>query len=331
MRTVSLPSLRHSYALDDADFVQWYCPNEWTYCNKCDTPFYYSFLRLALEQETADKLFYFVVGTHDGTDIERMLAQPWGRNLRLHVAGWEVSEDNFVKAQQRLAAHSNVELTNRGVSNVTGVMTAMVGGGETNVSETSGLIDCGRPGATAFCASKFAVQMRVESWADVMRQRSIREVTYALVDVEGHEEHVLRGMRLEQNAAAFPMFQIELGGTWSDFRHAGVWSEADAASYLEALGYRLYLIGAIHRKGHFHPHHTYMYSPALLPVRPSHFTAVKCLKWLNQKPGSGVQGNLLAVHSQALSRKPWLSEFIENATHRALPQQHIPLPSPSPL
>jgi len=174
------------------------------------------------------------------------------------------------------------------------------------------------------------VQMRVESWADVMRQRSIREVTYALVDVEGHEEHVLRGMRLEQHVSAFPMFQIELGGTWSDFRHAGVWSEADAASYLEALGYRLYLIGAIHRKGHFHPHHTYMYSPALLPVRPSHFTVVKCLKWLNQKPGSGLQGNLLAVHSQALSRKPWLSEFIENATRRALPQHHTP-PSPSPL
>ena len=138
--------------LPDADFVQWYCPNEWTYCNKCDTPFYYSFLRLALEQETADKLFYFVVGTHDGTDIERMLAQPWGRNLRLHVAGWEVSEDNFVKAQQRLAAHSNVELTNRGVSNVTGVMTAMVPaqrGASRRRGAACGLPACGRAARAA--------------------------------------------------------------------------------------------------------------------------------------------------------------------------------------
>eukprot|EP01083_Nonionella_stella_P182753 658407_1 len=57
-------------------------------------------------------------------------------------------------------------------------------------------------------------------------------VDYVVIDVEGWEEHVLRGMTLEQNYKQFPMFQVELGGTWVDKRHSGNWTQADLTEYL---------------------------------------------------------------------------------------------------
>ena len=70
------------------------------------------------------------------------------------------------------------------------------------------------------------------------------EVNYVLIDVEGKEPNVIRGMGLETNRQMFPLFQYELGGTWSDSRHdPGQWGQYGVAMYLKALGYALYLMG----------------------------------------------------------------------------------------
>ena len=58
------------------------------------------------------------------------------------------------------------------------------------------------------------------------------EVSYALIDVEGHEMGVIAGMNLAQLRDTFPIFQYELGGTWIDDRHEGDMTQADAAGYL---------------------------------------------------------------------------------------------------
>ena len=56
-----------------------------------------------------------------------------------------------------------------------------------------------------------------------------------VIDVEGFEPKVLRGMHLEdeKNQRRFPHIQYELGGTWAklDPRHGGTteWSQHDAA------------------------------------------------------------------------------------------------------
>ena len=77
-----------------------------------------------------------------------------------------------------------------------------------------------------------------------MRQGIQSQVSYVLIDVEGQEPNVIRGMRLETNRQIFPLFQYELGGTWADSRHdAKQWGQYGIAMYLKALGYTLYLMG----------------------------------------------------------------------------------------
>ena len=52
------------------------------------------------------------------------------------------------------------------------------------------------------------------------------------------EPNVLRGMNLEAHQEDFPVFQLELGGTWTDSRHdEDQWGQYAVAMYLTALGY----------------------------------------------------------------------------------------------
>ncbi len=52
------------------------------------------------------------------------------------------------------------------------------------------------------------------------------------------EPNVLRGMNLETHQEDFPVFQLELGGTWTDSRHdEDQWGQYAVAMYLTALGY----------------------------------------------------------------------------------------------
>lgn len=49
---------------------------------------------------------------------------------------------------------------------------------------------------------------------------------------------MLRGMNLEAHQEDFPVFQLELGGTWTDSRHdEDQWGQYAVAMYLTALGY----------------------------------------------------------------------------------------------
>ena len=48
--------------------------------------------------------------------------------------------------------------------------------------------------------------------AHFVRANAIKEVTYALIDVEGHEVSVLRGMKLEAMASTFP----GAAASWTD-------------------------------------------------------------------------------------------------------------------
>ena len=127
-------------------------------------------------------------------------------------------------------------------------------------------------------------------------EHRVTSTSYVVIDVEGYEPKVLRGMHLEQpaNQKLFPHIQYELGGTWGarDPRHGGVheWSQYDAAKYMEQSGYLLFLIG----------------EDGWMPVNADFFDDVT--------PGFGhhmhdegfgifVQGNLLCLHSQYASKK----------------------------
>ena len=100
----------------------------------------------------------------------------------------------------------------------------------------------------AFAVSRFDIYVFIitSCWFSSLLAGSVLqdEVNYVLIDVEGKEPNVIRGMGLETNRQMFPLFQYELGGTWSDSRHdTGQWGQYGIAMYLKALGYALYLMG----------------------------------------------------------------------------------------
>jgi hypothetical protein len=101
----------------------------------------------------------------------------------------------------------------------------------------------------------------------------------AIIDVEGHEAKAIQGMDLFRNR--MPVFCFELGGTWTDERRQGTWTQSDTATFLENLGYRLLLIG----------------KDDLLPVNAKFFNVSKMY---DEGGGYFVHGNALAVHKRVL-------------------------------
>ena len=77
-------------------------------------------------------------------------------------------------------------------------------------------------------------------------KRNITTVTYAVIDTEGHEPKVIRGMELHkvESQKLFPLFQFEIGGTWVDERHADdAWTIQDTVKHVEDAGFEVYIIG----------------------------------------------------------------------------------------
>lgn len=288
-----------------------YCANAASYCNKCDHAAMQGLVRESMSDaehsHRRSATTVLVVGTFDGSDIMRLVSQPWWRPA-YRVFAWEIQRPVWERATALLRAHSEVVLFHQGVSDARGRLAV------NGANQTAGLWECwngvgagcggGRPRALANVET-----VAVTSWADFAAEQQLKEVAYALIDVEGHEVKVLRGMRLEERAHTFPLFQYELGGTWADSRHATNWTQADAAAYLEGLGYTLYLMGERGSGSRGGP------GPVLMPVTHATFRAhVKC----GIRPGSHAKrsgpfplhGNALAVHSSLAQRRPRLRGYI---------------------
>ena len=127
-------------------------------------------------------------------------------------------------------------------------------------------------------------------------------VDYVLIDVEGFEVNVVRGMNLEQNVHKFPMFQVELGGTWVDGRHSTDWTQGDLAEYLENLGYDLFLLGG-DKSWNQHIDKKYGFdvrgNPKMLRVYSEMWRnggTLRCSSGSCHNGSQYVQGNLLAVN-----------------------------------
>ena len=176
-----------------------------------------------------------VGGLNNGQFAERMLQACPGARL----AGFEVQEDHAQAAAARLAAFPNVRVYHAGWGEEPGEFVIQVSkkkrgrareGAHLGLTLSRGQISVGK--------------VKVTPLADWAEEAKVTVVDYLAIDVEGFEGRVIRGLRLESNAARFPCFQYELGGTWCGNRHAGEkWGERDAALHLLEHGYDLYLIG----------------------------------------------------------------------------------------
>jgi FkbM family methyltransferase len=213
-----------------------------------------------------------VGGTNEGQLSESILNE-YSQTL---FYGFEIMPQTFEVVRERLRSFKRAEVVNAGMSdsNLSGVP---IGGG----GEGAGLYDPeGQRGWKL--SSEQANTVRLANWT---RERGIIKVKYLVIDTEGHEPKVIRGMDLHdfKNQKKFYLFQFELGGTWAenDKRHGkDPWSQRETAAHLEKYGYDLLLIGP----------------EEWLYVRADFFQTSDNPALLDEGFGPFVQGNLLAMH-----------------------------------
>jgi hypothetical protein len=118
----------------------------------------------------------------------------------------------------------------------------------------------------------------------------INQATYAIIDTEGLEPLIIKGMGLqdEKNRKMFPMFQWEVGSGW-DQCSAKRWDQHKTALHLQLNGYELYFIG---RKYWWRIHAAFFERGV---------GAVNVLRGCNADPANTdgpmfVWGNVLALH-----------------------------------
>lgn len=269
------------------DQVNHYCRNIGLFGNKQDFPVAERIYRASIENQPHS--VFFAVGVKDGLSIKDLFSKPWWDKSKVTIFGWEAMQKTYDTAVQNLRGHAEVVLTHEGISDKDAEEHISGSGG------TAGLYP-------AFGGRKDAGVVHTSRWDEFVKARGIPEVSYALVDVEGHEMPVVHGMNLEKLKTTFPVFQYELGGTWVDKRHAGPMTQADAAKYLESLGYSIFLMGADASN-----------NPVLARMTPEAFSEAKCV----QEGGKFfVQGNALAVLMDELPKKPWLEAVISEMLKR---------------
>lgn len=215
-----------------------------------------------------------VCGTNEGQSINQILTSC--PEARIH--GFEIQKETHASASRTFADKANIRIHHKGLSSSYGTLDI------TGRKGTAGLYKPeGRWSGEAQQGS-----VSVMTPAGFLKEEGIPGVFYFLIDVEGHEQEVIKGMELETNAKRFPLFQYELGGTWADSRRTGPWTQFTTALYLEMNGYDVYLIGSKDGK-------------AALLHTPSEFYRYSNLNHEGFENGGQkyfVQGNALAVHKR---------------------------------
>ena len=212
-----------------------------------------------------------VGGLNNGQFAERVLQTCPGARL----AGFEVQEDHAQAAAARLAAFPNVRVYHAGWGEEPGEFVIQVSKKKRGRAREGAHL-----GLTVSQGQTSVGKVKVTPLADWAEEAEVTVVDYLAIDVEGFEGRVIRGLRLESNAARFPCFQYELGGTWCGNRHAGEkWGERDAALHLLEHGYDLYLIG----------------KDGYLPIRDA-----STLGWITREGNCRhSSGNILAMNAHA--------------------------------
>ena len=221
----------------------------------------------------------FVGGTNDGEASMHIL------NICNSITfyGFEIQIDFYKKAKSNLLGFKNVHMQNLGWSDKVEHNLAIGG-----IRGTAGLYD--PKGQRGWKLQKNKISTVLLS--SFVFDNNINETIYVLIDTEGHEPNVLRGMNLNliDNQKKFPIIQYELGGTWAknDNRHNNdPWDQKQAAIYLEQHGYKLFLIGE----------EEWLYIESdLFNLNTNKLTE-------NEGYGAFIQGNVLAVHTKYTNKK----------------------------
>lgn len=169
----------------------------------------------------------------------------------LNITGLEIQAPILARVQAAFenerAAFPRVQMLHLGMSDAEGE--ASFAGGDEG-SEMSSIMDTHDAERTRFRDWPVAPYKVKVLPLPLIYSRHVAPaaVFYAVIDVEGHEPLVIRGMGLTDKSAQrrFPAFQFEVGGTWavSDPRHPrGSWLLPEASLHLSECGYELFVIG----------------------------------------------------------------------------------------
>lgn len=245
--------------------------------NKADCP------ALALLAKTSDLCSsmnpFLIGGVNEGDLVDGVLSSC----PLVKIRGFEIQPSVYVRAKQRFKSIRNVEVLNLGwgEASASGLTIGGAGG-------KGGLYN---PKGSRF--EKWGVQNATASTVGMHEWCELHHITttaYVVIDVEGFEPKVLRGMHLDNdvNQRRFPHIQFELGGTWAqrDPRHGGrhEWSQFDAAIHMQTCGYLLFMIAF----------------DGWMTVHPGFFKEGPHMLEEHSN-GKFVQGNLLCLHSKYAS------------------------------
>lgn len=152
---------------------------------------------------------------------------------KIHIYGFEIQDDLYKIVNEKYSSVPNVEILNLGLGEIE--ERGLSVGGE---GSKAGLFGPSN-------ASKLVNTVSIELFSN---QKKIETVHYVVIDVEGFEPKVIRGMSLQkiENQKRFSMFQFELGNAWAENderRMNDPWSLQDTVRHLEECGYHLYIIG----------------------------------------------------------------------------------------
>lgn len=258
-----------SFLIETDDPVSYYDNNSEYFGNKEDFTFYPLFLpTLDCCQNSSSSIIIGGLNAGQLLDVV-LLSCP-----KVSFHGFEIQKNLYEYLELKYSSYPKVYLNNMGMSHDS--RTKHV----SNTGEGSGLYKNFR--GSAVTMSDYTIKTISLSAYTLMH--SIAKTCITIIDVEGLEVFVILGMHLKKKLELFPIFSLELGGTWAekDGRNPSSWHQKHAAKYLLDIGYRIFLIG----------------SKKLLEVNDSFFNRSKLL---NEGYGFFVQGNLLAIHKSSFT------------------------------
>eukprot|EP00930_Biecheleria_cincta_P033570 TRINITY_DN23260_c0_g1_i1.p1 TRINITY_DN23260_c0_g1~~TRINITY_DN23260_c0_g1_i1.p1 ORF type:complete len:386 (+),score=58.50 TRINITY_DN23260_c0_g1_i1:146-1303(+) len=204
-----------------------YCRHYGSFENKLDFDAANELVQASVAAQ--DRTIVFAAGTNDARNLYAMIGSiksKLGKKYRsdlLKIYGWEIGRLNFERASRNLPKHPEVQISKHAISNVDGLVLNISG-----KDETSGIYPAGARGIKG--TSEQVTTRRYDSLA---LELSLSEVTFTEIDVEGHEVEAIYSMGLERHPEMFPVFQYELGGTWTDARHTGDLNQTGKVSWTQ--------------------------------------------------------------------------------------------------
>ena len=204
----------------------------------------------------------------------------------LTIHGFEVARGNADSCRIALSAYRGARVHNQGMSRGRGTAHLIF-----DCASDKSCSNSSQGGAmTGIVLGELQKQQKQSSGTEVptvgllqfAEQQQLQRAHFTLIDTEGHEPEVLRGMHLRRalGPATFGAIQFEISGFWIDparrawrsnsSQLAAAWFTQ--ANHLDRAGYRLFMIGGTSRcKVTSHDHYSCRGKATYLPVTPGFF------------------------------------------------------------